>query len=346
MKQGILFSVLASLLITPLIAVAAETPDVDIYGRMHFRLVTGDDMAPNLDNGGHRLGFKGEGKLNNGMGFFYQLETEYGNDSDFGPTSQGSTDSASLVVRQANVGLGGRKGSLTIGRQGSPMTSTYTADVFEFNSGAYEQSPYRLGHAIVLKANDLGGFKAFVGAILEGGSDVSGAEESTTGITLGGTYSIAGININAGYYATTATNEPANTTANAFNTTNAAAITAGTVDAVDVPAAESELTDISIGLSYSMGEMYFGLNIESATVDADGAETDTDVIDLAVTYTMDTVTYGLGYGTSDNGASDVNRVLLGAYVGLGGNNDCYIETGQYGGDADDSNIVFGYRVKY
>jgi len=331
MKNGLLYSFLTCLLVTPTQAYAADPPSVNVYGRIHFRLIEQNDKNTNLINAGHRIGLRGEGKLDNGYDFFYTLETEYKNDSGFGKndgiggkdvtknSSRSSTDLADIVVRHANAGLKTKLGSLTIGRQNNPLNATYVADIFEFNSGVGEQSPYRIGNAIVYKAKSVAGVKGYAGAMLEGGTSDGTTEQELTGAVFGGAYSIGDININAGYFL--------------------ADFTLG--------AAKTEFTDWSVGVSYSMGEMYFGVNVESSTSDTGATETDTDVIDLAATYTMKSVTYGVGYASVDDGTDTGTRILLGAYVNLGGNSDCYFETGQYNEEAGDGdNYVFGYRVKF
>ncbi|MEH6347268.1 MAG: porin [Bermanella sp.] len=335
MKNGLLYSFLTCLLVTPTQAYAADPPSVNVYGRIHFRLIEQNDKNTNLSNAGHRIGLRGEGKLDNGYDFFYTLETEYKNDSGFGKnngiggkdvtknSSRSSTDLADIVVRHAHAGLKTKLGSLTIGRQNNPLNATYVADVFEANSGYGEQSPYRIGNAIVYKAKSVAGVKGYAGAMLEGGASDGTDEQELTGAVFGGAYSIAGIHINAGYFLADYTLDTAATST------------------------KTEFTDWSVGVSYSMGEMYFGVNVESSTSDTDGAETDTDVIDLAATYSMKSVTYGVGYASKDDGTDTKTRILLGAYVNLGGNSDCYFETGQYNEEAGDGdNYVFGYRVKF
>ena len=352
MKNGLLYSFITCLLVTPTQAFAADPPSVNVYGRIHFRLIEANDANTTLVNAGHRIGLRGEGALENGTEFFYRIETEYNNDSGFGKrngmggnsisdaSSDNSTDSADIVVRLANAGLNTKHGSLTIGRQNNPLNATYVADVFEHNSGVGEQSPYRIGNAIVYKAKSMGGIKAYAGVMLEGGASDGSEEQKLTGTVLGGSYSIAGININAGYFLADYSLKSADNP----DTTFIAGSTDHPADPVDT---EVEFSDLSIGVSYSMGEMYFGVNIESSTTDTDGTEVDVDVIDLATTYTMDSVTYGVGYASIDDGTDTATRMLLGAYVNLGGNADWYFETGLYNDEAGDGdNYVLGYRVKF
>ncbi|OUR70051.1 hypothetical protein A9Q73_00975 [Bermanella sp. 47_1433_sub80_T6] len=96
-----------------------------------------------------------------------------------------------------------------------------------------------------------------------------------------------------------------------------------------------------------MNEIYMAINLEGSSEDKDGVTTDTDVIDIALTYTRDSVVYGVGYASADEEGVKKNRILLGAYINLGGNNDCYFETGQYNKeDGGGDNFVMGYRIKF
>lgn len=341
MKNGLLYSFFICLVVSPTQAFAADPPSVNVYGRVHFRLIEQEDTDTTLTNAGHRIGLRGDGTMDNGMEFFYTIETEYNNDSSFGekdgaggsnvgdPSSTNSTDLADIVVRHANIGLKGKQGSLTIGRQNNPLNATYVADVFEANSGWYEQSPYRIGHALVYKSPKMKGLEGYAGAMLEG-SESTDSSESVDGIVAGGSYGIGDVTINVGYLA---------------------------ADFVSTSSDKTEFTDVSVGVTYTIGEMYFGANVESSTsTDSAGVDTDTDVIDLAFTYTMNSVTYGLGYASHDQGDLTSTRTLLGAYVSLGGNTDCYFEAGLFNKDAEDGpdgdgsgdrdNYVLGYRVKF
>ncbi len=345
MKPGVCYSLLLYLIFSSVIAVAADTtPSVNVYGRLHFVLANVEDKNTSLNTAGHRIGLKGEGKLNSGLGYFYKLETEYTNDNNFGrkdglggnstsSSANAGTDLADVRVRHANVGLKGKQGSITIGRQDNPVNSTYVANVFEANSGAYLQTPYRMGHAIVFRMKKVSGVKSYVGAILEGGKSDDTDEQNLNAVMFGGSYSWADIKINGGYFS-------ADYDLKSPDDVNTAAAN----DPVDT---KTEFTNWSIGVSYFMNEIYMAINLEGSSEDKDGVTTDTDVIDIALTYTRDSVVYGVGYASADEEGVKKNRILLGAYINLGGNNDCYFETGQYNKeDGGGDNFVMGYRIKF
>ena len=198
MKNRLLYSFITCLLVTPTQqAFAADPPSVNVYGRIHFRLIEANDSDTTLTNAGHRIGLRGEGAMDNGTEFFYTIETEYNNDSAFGkndgmggnsstPSSTSSTDLAEIAVRHANAGVRNKQGSITVGRQNNPLNATYVADIFERNSGWSEQAPYRVGHALVVKTNNMGGAKGYAGLILEGGASAV----SYTHLTLPTIYSV------------------------------------------------------------------------------------------------------------------------------------------------------------
>ncbi len=332
------------LLCAPLNFAEDTTPSVNVYGRLHFILVNVKDKNTSINTAGHRIGLKGEGKLRNGLGYFYKLETEYSNDNNFGKkdgiggnnqsaSAVSGTDLADVKVRHSNVGLKGRTGTVSVGRQGSPMTGTYMANVFEANSGAYLQTPYRIGHSIVFKSKSFSGAKAYLGAILEGGESDDSNEQNLNALILGGSYSLGDLHMDLGFFnADYDLRQPDDVLTLLDN------------EFTDI---KTEFSNWSFGISYSMREIYVGLNLESSTEKENGLKENTDVIELAFTYTHETVVYGFGYGSADEGGVKKNRFLIGAYVNIGGNNDWYIETGQYNeDDGRGDNIVTGYRIKF
>lgn len=332
MKNGISYSVIACVLAGPTLVTAAETPSANIYGRLHFTLsdVKGEDIA--LNNAGHRVGIKGEGTIDNGMEFFYKLETQYNNDDEFGrrttvgpdptsPSSTSSTDLADVSVRHAHVGLKGSMGKVTVGRQNNPLNATYTADYFEANSGAFEQTPFRISHAVVAHTATYNGLSGYAGIITEGNLSDEDNEDFDGGV-IGGAFSMGDFTINAGYFET---------------------------DFTSVSSDKTEFEDWSVGLSYTMGELYFGANVEqSETTDTSGSTVDVDVVDLALLYNHGKLVCGLGYSTQDPDNGDkAEQILLGAYYNLGGNNDVYVELAEQNSPAGNGdNIVLGYRIKF
>ncbi len=82
------------------------------------------DAKTSMETSGLRqsvLGFKGNRDLNNGMNAFFNLEMHFDTDNgEFHGTGDASGSGRILWRRQANVGLSGDWGSVTIGRQYGP----------------------------------------------------------------------------------------------------------------------------------------------------------------------------------------------------------------------------------
>jgi len=78
---------------------------------------------------GARLGFKGKEDLGDGLSAFFQLENGYGIDT--GAAAQGGL----LFGRQAFVGLAGKFGAVSLGRQYSPLYTTLRDVVDPFEIG-------------------------------------------------------------------------------------------------------------------------------------------------------------------------------------------------------------------
>ena len=311
---------------------AATKADTHFYGRIHIRLAAINDQDTSLNNAGHRLGIKGEGVLNNGWDFFYKLESEINNDDGLGkkdgagghtlsePSAVSSTDLADIVIRHAHAGISNSMGSITFGRQGNPLANTYTADIFEANSGSFEQTPFRLGHAIIFQTPNDKKARGYAGAMLEGGGDEK-ENEQLDGFVLGGQYKLQQLVMHLGYFH---------------------------ADFNSLDADQSEFSDASVGLAYQLNNIYLAANAEHSILKAaDGEEIATDKLDLALTYTIGKVTYGAGYAVQDNGTDKGERILMGAYLDLGSNNDCYIEAGLLNKAAgDNDNLVLGYRINF
>jgi predicted porin len=78
---------------------------------------------------GSRLGFKGKEDLGDGLSAFFQLENGY--NIDTGSAGQGGL----LFGRQAFVGLAGKYGAISLGRQYSPLYTTLRDVVDPFEIG-------------------------------------------------------------------------------------------------------------------------------------------------------------------------------------------------------------------
>lgn len=322
---------LITIISSPL-AIAATKADTHFYGRIHVRLAAINNQDTSLNNAGHRLGIKGEGVLNNGWDFFYKLESELNNDDGLGkkdgagghtlsePSATASTDLADLVIRHAHAGLANEYGTVTFGRQSNPLANSYTADVFEANSGSFEQTPFRLGHAVIFQTANKSGLKGYAGAMLEGGGNEE-ENEQLDGFVVGGQYKLQQLVFHLGIFH---------------------------ADFKDVANDQSEFSDASFGMAYQNNNLYLAANIEHSKLKApNGDENTTDKIDLAITYSVNNIIYGAGYAVQENDIDKQDRFLIGAYFDLGSNNDCYIELGLLNKAAgDNDNLALGYRITF
>jgi predicted porin len=118
-------SAIAPALLAVLSTGAMAQSNVTIYGIVDAGLVREsggpNGSVTNLGGGvasSSRLGFKGKEDLGNGLAAVFTLENGFG--SDTGAASQGGT----LFGRQAFVGLTGKFGAITLGRQYTPYYKT------------------------------------------------------------------------------------------------------------------------------------------------------------------------------------------------------------------------------
>jgi predicted porin len=116
--------------------VASAQSSVAIYGIADAGLVRetggaagGVSRVSSGVGSGSRLGFKGKEDLGDGMSAFFQLENGY--NIDTGSAGQGGL----LFGRQALVGLAGKFGAISLGRQYSPLYTTLRDVVDPFEIG-------------------------------------------------------------------------------------------------------------------------------------------------------------------------------------------------------------------
>ncbi|OUS26292.1 hypothetical protein A9Q99_18860 [Gammaproteobacteria bacterium 45_16_T64] len=319
----------------------------EVYGRLHFTVVEAHEKDLSIVNAGHRLGVKGTTKLDSGNTAFFKLETEYGNDKGGRGASVSSDDDANISVRYAHAGIERKYGTVTIGRSDNPMNATYVADMFEYNSGTFEQSSFRIANSLQFKSKPIGPVSLFAAVVVEGQGD-DGEQEDMDAYVIGGQTKMADFNIVLAYMKNEVEVGEDATTAN---------LTTGDVS-TSTTLVEVETTDISLGVSYSVGAWYAGLNLERFTTEdhnEDGDLSDesvTSVVDTAVLYSMDKVTFGMGYAMADvdldegDDPDTESRFLAGAYYSLGGNADVYLEMGRYADSDSDNNLVMGYRMTF
>jgi len=190
---------------TPLFA-AAQSTNVTLYGVVDAAIESSDAGGPDGrhtlvqsgDQSTSRLGFRGTEDLGNGLKAIFNLEAGIAVDT-------GASDSSGLFQRRAVVGLEGSFGTVTLGREYSPIASVAGA-TDEFGQGFYgsnlsafgssnQRLTRRLANSVNYKSADLYGFKLL--AAYSAGEKTTGpsgdlksigAEYTNGGLYLGGAY--------------------------------------------------------------------------------------------------------------------------------------------------------------
>lgn len=211
-KSLIALSVLAAVAGT-----AQAQSSVTIYGVVDMALQhqnTGDPAGSTLalDSGiqsGSRLGFKGSEDLGGGLKANFQLEM--GVNADTGSSAQGGR----AFGRQAWVGLSGDFGSVSFGRQYTPMfiaidtidpfgtgmiTGTAGSGTSSLGAGTYflwdNWNSIRVNNSVSYSTNSISGF---TGTAMYGFGEVAGNNTAGRYYTLGGAYSAGPLNANLVY---------------------------------------------------------------------------------------------------------------------------------------------------
>lgn len=161
---------------------------LDLFGEANWGGSTGNRLA--IESGGmtgSRVGLKGGKALSPETNFIYQLETGFfANDGKLGQTDSTHTR---IFGRQLYVGLEGRLGKLTVGRQYSPFfLEMMVYDAFDngygspTNDGNVKPGPTRYDNSIVYSSPRYHGLASSTFASL--GGENGGVEQSTLGLTL------------------------------------------------------------------------------------------------------------------------------------------------------------------
>ncbi|PXF30837.1 hypothetical protein WH50_13275 [Pokkaliibacter plantistimulans] len=337
MKKSIIALAVAGALAAPAVSMA----DATLYGRLHFQMQFVKDQDMNIANAGHRLGVKGESEMDSGLTAFYQIETEYQNDRS-GTSSSGTVD-ANLKVRLANAGVKGDFGKVTVGRQSNPYSDIYVSDIFEYNSGVFENESFRMGNAVSYATPDLSGFGASLSFVADGTHkatvDTGAVDADGNAITT--TDSTDNYNKDVDAYILGAHYE-----ANGFYAAAAYKTAKYEKQHSDSLSYSDSMDSYGLGLSYTVNNFLAAAYWEKTKTD--NANDSVKNWDLAASYTMDKTTFGLAYGQSKTESEDAaKRTMVGVYQNLGGGADVYAEYGAYNEKAGDGdNVVVGYRVKF
>ncbi len=220
-------AVLAVLMVLPALAAHAEDGSVTIYGvaDAFVQLLDGSSRLSRVQSGGlvgSRLGFKGSEDLGRGMKAFFTLES--GLNLDEGVINQ----SGLVFGRQAQVGLSGSFGSVSLGRQyGSLYFATTDMSIFTNASagpstvliggfgGGYEPvrgasgsavppaagatgngSPLRVNNSLRYESPSYAGFKT---SLLYGAGEQAGLTNQSRVIDLGLRYTRKGLDVIASF---------------------------------------------------------------------------------------------------------------------------------------------------
>jgi predicted porin len=187
----------------PLFAVAQT--NVTLYGVVDAAVESADAGGPegrhtNVQSGdqsGSRFGFRGSEDLGNGLKAIFNLEAGVAVDT-------GVQDSAGLFQRRAVVGLEGEFGTVTLGREYSPI-ATVAGATDEFGQGFYGSNlsafgsgkvTRRLANSINYKSASFGGFDLL--AAYSAGEKTTGPSGDLKGI--GAEYKLGGLYLGAAYH--------------------------------------------------------------------------------------------------------------------------------------------------
>lgn len=196
---------LAIALVSALPMLAQAQSSVVVYGMVDASIGVENNDAPGESSrtvvssgtqGASRLGFRGTEDLGNGLKAIFNIEAGFAADT-------GVADS-NLFQRRSVVGLQGDFGTLTVGRDYSPIASVagatdilgqgfYGSNLAAFNAGRLTR---RLSNSVNYKSNNVSGFS--LGAAYSTGETSSGPSGDLAGISL--EYANAGFYVGAGYH--------------------------------------------------------------------------------------------------------------------------------------------------
>lgn len=194
----------ATLIAASPLCAKAQT-NVSLYGVVDAAIESGDTGGPegrqtkiqSGDLSGSRFGFRGTEDLGNGLKAIFNLEAGVAADT-------GASDSAGLFQRRAVVGLEGDFGTVTLGREYSPIAAIagatdisgqgfYGSNLSGFGSGRVSR---RLANSINYKSASFNGFDVL--ATYSAGEKTTGPSGDLKGI--GAEYKMGSLYLGAGYH--------------------------------------------------------------------------------------------------------------------------------------------------
>lgn len=263
---------LAAAVIASLPLVASAQSSVTVYGIADASIAREDTGAPNgsrtvVASGNQstsRFGFKGVEDIGGGLKAMFNLEAGVALDTGVG-------DSA-LFGRRAVVGLEGSFGSVTVGREYSPIADVanatdingqgfYGTNLNSFNAGRLTR---RLSNSVTYKTPSMGGFKM---------SGAYSAGETSTGpsMTLKGlsaSYTLGDLYLGAGYHTVErqVSGDDKEMIFGAAYKIGAVEIRANYMEA-DPTGNNNQYEQINAGMSYSFGSSKIYGNLQQSKLD-------------------------------------------------------------------------------
>lgn len=290
----------AALLASLPMAAFAQSSNVQLYGVMDAAIASQDNgvtRQTGINSGNQsssRIGFRGTEDLGGGLKALFNLEAGVAIDT-------GAADSA-LFGRRSVVGLEGSFGTVTVGREYSPIASVAGAtDItgqgfYGSNLSAFNYLTRRLSNSVNYKSASMSGFKVL--AAYSAGEQATNLPKSDLkGVGL--EYAEGNLYLGAGYH--TINNSTAGDTKEyAFG----AAYKFGDVElkgnwmVQDPAGANNKFTQYNLGAAYAMGPGKFFVNLQQNKLD-NGARGNGFNIDYSYALSKRTNLY-TGYARLDN----------------------------------------------
>lgn len=260
---------LAAVVFASLPLAASAQSSVTVYGVMDAAIAHEDTGAPNgsrnVVNSGNqsssRLGFKGTEDLGNGLKAMFNVEAGVALDTGAGDTA--------LFGRRAVVGMSGAFGSVTLGREYSPVADVaketdvfgqgfYGSNLNAFTAGRLTR---RLSNSVNYRTNTMSGFKA--GLAYSAGETSTGPSGNLIGVMAD--YNNGGLYVGAGFH-------------------KLERLTTG------------DDKELIVGAGYKVGAVEFKGNYMEA--DPTGANNKFEQVNLGAAYTMDAHKFFANYQTN------------------------------------------------
>jgi predicted porin len=283
------FKYLAAALLSSLPLVATAQTNVTIYGVMDASIgvedtgARGEDSRTVVNSGNQsssRLGFRGTEDLGNGLKALFNIEAGVALDT-------GAADSA-LFGRRAVVGLQGNFGTLTVGREYSPIAAVaaasdplgqglYGSNLAAFTTGRLTR---RLANSVNYKSNAAAGFT--VNAAYSTGERAVDPSGDLMGVSL--EYKNGGLYLGGGYHVIErlATGDDKELAFGAGYTFGAFEVK-GSYLVADLTGANNEYKNATVGGAYTAGPNKFFLSFQQQKLET-GAKGNT--VTLAYTYAL------------------------------------------------------------